>query len=498
LIAIAVVLSVRIAGAAAKNQEQQNRPVNVLFILADQLRYDALGFVQARRPEYRGKLHVRTPHLDRLASRGVVFDTAYSQYASCGQARATLKTGCTAARHGVTHNILASEQVYRRMPIFKDRIESLQSFEQILGQHKGYTVETYGKWHVPLVWYGPPGAFRSTYYSYADGAFRFAPDMLFTPRYRDSLRHFNDSARATLHVTRDPGNPMLRNRYSDFPYTPIRLDYRRMMREGYNSSHSRRRRLADQGASSFSSSRESVDLRRREEPGRRRRTSESTGRFDDSTKDGALDSDDDSERDAKIASRPKPSAQVGTRGRDSLAANYTSTAIEGDMALRALDRLLTEAADSPFFLSVHFNSPVRFAEDTDNMNSRNCQSISPTAHLGFFPLVQHPPMVATSAYVSLSGFDEAPPCTIPGIPHTASSHASPPLSRPFPVQTATVAPCQCSLRSLTTTGIGAASCTSLPIRTTRSRTRHTGAARTTCWAKRTPIDWRSSLPCTTR
>jgi hypothetical protein len=339
LVVTVVLLASQMTQAIAQEQDQS---VNVLFILADQLRYDAIGYVQSRLPEYEGKLRVRTPNLDRLASMGITFGTAYCQYASCSQARATLKTGCTVGRHGVTHNYLANKEIYERMSIFKERIERLQSFEQILGQYKNYTVETYGKWHVPLVWYGRNGTVRSTYYSYADNAFRFALDMLFTSRYRESLRYFNASVRASLQNTNEPGNPMLRNRYSTFPYTPIQLDYRRMIREGANSHH--RWLGGDSEDRSFSGSIESTNHH-----------------YYFSKKDMALRPMDDTEVDSD--SPTNPTSPALTRGRDSLAANYTSTAIEGDMALRALNRLLKEETMNPFFLSVHFNSPVRLRKN---------------------------------------------------------------------------------------------------------------------------------------
>ena len=46
----------------------------------------------------------------------------------------------------------------------------------------------------------------------------------------------------------------------------------------------------------------------------------------------------------------------GICGVDALGENYTSTAMLGDTALRALDRLTREG--DPFLLSVHFNAPV--------------------------------------------------------------------------------------------------------------------------------------------
>lgn len=64
---------------------------NILLIMTDQLRGDCLG--------YAGHPDVKTPYLDSLASRGVVFDHAYSACPSCIAARAALHTGMTQEHH---------------------------------------------------------------------------------------------------------------------------------------------------------------------------------------------------------------------------------------------------------------------------------------------------------------------------------------------------------------------------------------------------------------
>ena len=59
--------------------------VNVLLIVCDQFRGDALSF--ANHPD------VKTPYLDSLAADGVFFSHAYSATPSCIPARAALMTG---------------------------------------------------------------------------------------------------------------------------------------------------------------------------------------------------------------------------------------------------------------------------------------------------------------------------------------------------------------------------------------------------------------------
>lgn len=68
-----------------------NRP-NIVFLIADQWRGDALGCA--------GHPIVETPHLDQMAERGVRFSQAYCSVPSCIAARAGLLTGMGQRNHG--------------------------------------------------------------------------------------------------------------------------------------------------------------------------------------------------------------------------------------------------------------------------------------------------------------------------------------------------------------------------------------------------------------
>ncbi|WP_130858689.1 sulfatase family protein [Gracilibacillus phocaeensis] len=58
---------------------------NILWICTDQQRFDSLGCY--------GNEFVKTPHIDRLAERGVLFENCYSQSTVCTPSRASFLTG---------------------------------------------------------------------------------------------------------------------------------------------------------------------------------------------------------------------------------------------------------------------------------------------------------------------------------------------------------------------------------------------------------------------
>lgn len=72
------------------------KPRNVLWIMADQLRWDYLSCY--------GHPHLKTPNLDRLAARGVRFNKAYVQSPFCGPSRMSSYTGRYCRSHGSTWN----------------------------------------------------------------------------------------------------------------------------------------------------------------------------------------------------------------------------------------------------------------------------------------------------------------------------------------------------------------------------------------------------------
>ncbi|MBF0287074.1 MAG: alkaline phosphatase family protein [SAR324 cluster bacterium] len=71
---------------------------NILFIMCDQLRADYLGCY--------GHPNIRTPNIDQLASKGMLFTCAYTQAPMCGPARMSFYTGQYVMSHGSIANMV--------------------------------------------------------------------------------------------------------------------------------------------------------------------------------------------------------------------------------------------------------------------------------------------------------------------------------------------------------------------------------------------------------
>ena len=101
--------------------------MNIILILADDHRYDAMGFMQ----KIQG---LQTPGLDRMAKEGAHIKNAFVSTALCSPSRASILTGQYAHSHTVVDN---------DAPLPKGLI----FFPQLL-QKKGYATSFFGKWHM--------------------------------------------------------------------------------------------------------------------------------------------------------------------------------------------------------------------------------------------------------------------------------------------------------------------------------------------------------------
>lgn len=99
--------------------------LNVLLIVADDLR-DTVGCY--------GNTMVKTPNIDRLAERGVLFQRAYAQYPVCNPSRTSFLTGLRCEETGVVGNNTH----------FRSKLPDIVTLPQMVRQ-RGYYTAAYGK-----------------------------------------------------------------------------------------------------------------------------------------------------------------------------------------------------------------------------------------------------------------------------------------------------------------------------------------------------------------
>ncbi len=120
-----------------------DRP-NVLFIYIDDMGWKDTGFMESDFYE--------TPHLDKLASEGMVFTDAYSCASNCAPARACLLSGQYTPRHrifnvGTGPRGKAEHRRLVHVPGVKTLDPQIRTWAHRF-QDAGYTTATMGKWHL--------------------------------------------------------------------------------------------------------------------------------------------------------------------------------------------------------------------------------------------------------------------------------------------------------------------------------------------------------------
>ena len=156
---------------------------NVIVILFDDLGLHDLGFLEAN--------DLRTPHIDRLASSGMVCRNWYSNAPVCAPARSALMTGRNPLRAGVPDN-------GRALRPTEKTIASLL-------KENGYETGLIGKWHLGSSPDTVPNAHGFDYfYGFHEGCVDY-----YSHRY-----YWGEPKRANFH-------DLWRNRTGDFRRRPI-------------------------------------------------------------------------------------------------------------------------------------------------------------------------------------------------------------------------------------------------------------------------------------
>ncbi len=126
-----------LSACAAPGAGRDTRRPNVVFILTDNHGAWTLGCY--------GNPDIRTPHLDRMAADGVLFERCYSSNAVCSPTRATYLTGLLPSQHGV-HSYLSANEA-QMGPGARSTIEEFRTLGEILAG-AGYACGLVGKWHL--------------------------------------------------------------------------------------------------------------------------------------------------------------------------------------------------------------------------------------------------------------------------------------------------------------------------------------------------------------
>jgi arylsulfatase A-like enzyme len=77
----------------AKGQSKKEKRPNIILLLTDDHRFDALGVA--------GNPYIQTPNLDQLAVEGIRFTNAYTTTSICSVSRASILSGQYMSRHGI-------------------------------------------------------------------------------------------------------------------------------------------------------------------------------------------------------------------------------------------------------------------------------------------------------------------------------------------------------------------------------------------------------------
>ena len=122
-------LSIVLGGQAAAPT-----PPNVLVILTDDQRWDALGVVQREQGAQALFPWFQTPHLDRIAAEGARFANVFVTTSLCSPSRASFLSGRFARRHQVLNNFT---EYPHDLPGYPTRLRAA-----------GYETAYIGKWHM--------------------------------------------------------------------------------------------------------------------------------------------------------------------------------------------------------------------------------------------------------------------------------------------------------------------------------------------------------------
>jgi len=203
-VSLAVFLSFSVDVDAAERQANDRRPPNIVMIISDDQGYRDFGFM--------GGGEVRTPNLDRLASKSARYPKTYVPSSVCRPSLATLLTGLYPHQHGIHFNHPPDKSQRQRAEYL---IRSVQTLPRVLSAAGYRTLQTGKFWE---------GHYRNA--GFTDGMTLGKPADI-EPRLK--LRSGHGNGDAGLAIGRETMQPIVRfideNRAQPFfiwyaPYLP--------------------------------------------------------------------------------------------------------------------------------------------------------------------------------------------------------------------------------------------------------------------------------------
>lgn len=160
-LSMSLLLALTVVAGTLRAAEAEPKP-NVVFVLADDLGWSDTTLFGSTK-------FYKTPNIERLAQRGMTFTRAYSASPLCSPTRASVLTGLSPARHGITSpnchlpkvilKATASEtgppNQFSTIPDSVSRLDTTYYTLAEMLRDNGYATGHFGKWHLGAEPYSP-------------------------------------------------------------------------------------------------------------------------------------------------------------------------------------------------------------------------------------------------------------------------------------------------------------------------------------------------------
>lgn len=173
-----------------KAQSGSTERPDIVFVILDDLRWDALSFLDHP--------YVETPEIDKLRAQGAWMENSFVTTSICCPSRATFLTGTYASRHGVIDNETSEYDPEVTPPLTKYL------------QEIGYRTAMIGKWHMGHS--GHPRPYFDKWLSFDGQGVYFDPELIDTKGDRTVVPGY------TTDILTDRAIDFVREQPKDEPY----------------------------------------------------------------------------------------------------------------------------------------------------------------------------------------------------------------------------------------------------------------------------------------